>query len=63
MLTDRDRIEVERVDDSVRDRYRHLMADDALRRHRIQLTRERLERERMVDKYGAEEFHGEQGDE
>jgi hypothetical protein len=39
------------------------MADDALRRHRIQLTRERLERERMVDKYGAEECHGDHGDE
>jgi|688.fasta_scaffold2774849_1 hypothetical protein len=59
----REPVAAERVDDSVRCRYRHLMADDALRRHRIQLTRERLERERMVDKYGAEEFHGEQGDE
>lgn len=56
MLTDRDRIEVERVDGRVRERYR---ADDAKRRHRIRLTRERLERERMIDKYGAEECHDE----
>ena len=60
MLSDRDRIEVERVEGRVRDRYRHLMADDAKRRYRIDIARERVERERMVDKYGAEEIHADE---
>ncbi len=54
MLTDRDRIEVERVDDSVRDRYRHLMADDAaaeLRRLHDENEMQRLEE--LAERYLA----------
>lgn len=60
MLTDGERIEAEQVCERMRGRYRQLAADDAKRRHRIQAARERVERERMVDKYGAEEFHGDE---
>lgn len=60
MLSDRDRIEAEQVSERMRGRYRQLMADDAKRRHRIDIARERLERERMIDKYGAEEIHADE---
>jgi hypothetical protein len=54
----------ERVDGSVRERYRRLMGDDAKRRYRIYVARERLERERLIDRYSAGEVHGEEpGDE
>lgn len=54
----------ERVDGSVRERYGHLMADDAERRHRIAMARKRVEREELIDKYSAGEVHGEEpGDE
>lgn len=59
----RERVEVERVGDRMRERYRNLMAEDAERRFRIRQAAARKAREVMVDKYGAEEFHDEVFDE
>ena len=46
MLTERERVELERLDERMRERYRHLMAKEARRR------------EELVDRYGADEIHG-----
>lgn len=62
MLTDRDRVALERVGDRMRERYRHLLAEDAERRFRVREAAARKAREMMVDKYGAEEIHGEPED-
>lgn len=55
MLTDGERIEAERVAERMRERYRHMQADESRRRERIEQAKRRAERERVVDLYAMDE--------
>lgn len=57
MLTDGERFEAERVAERMRERYRHLMADEAKRRYRVEQAAKQRARWELMDKHGADEWH------
>ena len=59
-VTEAELVELERVGDRLRERYRHLIADDAKRRYLIREAAARQARAELIDKYSAAEIHGEE---